>query len=298
MPFPTSLYNSFNLGRDNLELSSSEMNPYAKWMQSPNIPKNCHLPIALENIEATKEQEPTVTQWFDQLESNDRKIHTKIPLFFPRIFHSHPYYSTIHKGETKWIEALLSSNDKMFSIYSDNSKQKLIRELIVTVTNSFLKVYNQNIFRCYKNKKSEIYASLFKNTTSAGLHIYSIILNKNIIIIREFGYEFCSIYDKFRDTICLWEHDGNVGNVLRTDSEIVDIQYLFRCKKDLFETRTKNIAIASNDIYLKKLRELNKKNINDLKKEAQDNGVNYNNAKSIKKQDIIDSIFEQFANSQ
>ena len=65
-------------------------------------------------------------------------------------------------------------------MYSDNLKQKQVREFIISVTNKFPKIYNTNVLRYYKQKKAEIYSSLFKNTGPAGLHICSIFLDKNI----------------------------------------------------------------------------------------------------------------------
>ena len=295
MPLPTTLYNSFNLGRNNLELSSTLMNPYAKWMQSPNIPRNTHLPIALENIESTIEKEPTVSEWFDQLESNNRKLHTPVPMFFPMKYHNSTYFSTIHKGELKYMEALLAANDKMFTMYSDNLKQKQVRELIISVTNKFPKIYNTNLLRYYKQKKAEIYSSLFKNTGPAGLHIYSIFLDKNIVLVSELGYELCSLFLPLRNTICLWQHNGDVGAVLKSNGQAIDIDDIFSTKMDLQETRTKNIKIASNESNLKKLRQLGKKNMNQLKDEAIEASVpTSENGKSLKKQELIDSLLEQF----
>ena len=295
MPLPTTLYNSFNLGRNNLELSSTLMNPYAKWMQSPNIPRNTHLPIALENIESTIEKEPTVSEWFDQLESNNRKLHTPVPMFFPMKYHNSTYFSTIHKGELKYIEALLAANDKMFTMYSDNLKQKQVREFIISVTNKFPKIYNTNVLRYYKQKKAEIYSSLFKNTGPAGLHICSIFLDKNIVLVSEFGYELCSLFLPLRNTICLWQHNGDVGAVLKSNGQAIDIDDIFSTKMDLQETRTKNIKIASNDSNLKKLRQLGKKNMIQLKDEAIEASLpTSENGKSLKKQELIDSLLEQF----
>ena len=70
MKLPTTLYNYFNQGRDNLEISSALLNPYAKWMQSPNIPKNSCLPIALTTVESEKFHDSTVDEWFQQINTN------------------------------------------------------------------------------------------------------------------------------------------------------------------------------------------------------------------------------------
>ena len=291
MVLPTNLYNYFNQGRENLEMLSSLMNPYAKWMQSPNIPKNIHLPIALENIEAVRECEPTVNEWFDQLESNNRKLHTKVPLFFPIYYHNSNFFSSIHKGEKKWTEALLSHEDKMFNLYSDNSKQKAILDFTISATNKFPKIYNHKIFHLYKEKKSEIYSSLFKNTSSAGLHIYSIILDKNILILRNLGYEWCCLYCPLKDTICLWEDGTDVGSIMTNENISIDIEEILNTKMDLYSDRTKSINISSNETNLKKLRELGKKTMIDLKKEADDKGINN---KNIKKDELIKTLLSNF----
>ena len=86
MPVSTLLYNYFNQGRENLELSTALLNPYAKYMQSPNIPKNTKLPIAIDMLDSTRETDPTVEEWFQQLESNTRKTQLPVPLFFSSNF--------------------------------------------------------------------------------------------------------------------------------------------------------------------------------------------------------------------
>ena len=82
MPLPTILYNYFNQGREQLEMSSALMNPYAKWMQSPNIPRNTCLPIALGNVEVHGESEPNVDEWFKNFEMNSIKLQLPVPKFF------------------------------------------------------------------------------------------------------------------------------------------------------------------------------------------------------------------------
>ena len=84
MPLPTILYNYFNQGREQLEMSSALMNPYAKWMQSPNIPRNTCLPIALGNVEVHGESEPNVDEWFKNFEMNSIKLQLPVPKFFPQ----------------------------------------------------------------------------------------------------------------------------------------------------------------------------------------------------------------------
>ena len=120
MPFSTILVNYFNQGRDKLEYSTALLNEYAKYMQSPNIPKNVHLPIALDNTDLIQEQDRSVIEWFNELEAQMKRTTNTIPLFFPIDYHTHDnkYLSTIHKGEDKWIKALLASEDKMYNMYS------------------------------------------------------------------------------------------------------------------------------------------------------------------------------------
>ena len=45
--------------------------------------------------------------------------------------HDNKYLSTVHKGEDKWVKALLASEDKMYNMYSENCKDNATRELII-----------------------------------------------------------------------------------------------------------------------------------------------------------------------
>ena len=96
MPLPTTLYNYYNQGRESLEMSSALMNPYAKWMQSPNIPRNTCLPIALETVENVIDCEPTFDEWFKNLESNKQKTHSSTPNFFPSEYKTDKFFSITH----------------------------------------------------------------------------------------------------------------------------------------------------------------------------------------------------------
>ena len=295
MPLPTTLYNYFSQGRENLEMSSALMNPYAKWMQSPNIPRNTCLPIALENIESQVECDPTVDEWFKNFDMNAINNQLPTPKFFPEQYQTIKHYSTIHKGEQRWINALLCANDPHYMIYSDASKNKAIQDLITKATSIFPKIYDASVFRLYDLKKSQIYASLFKNTTPAGLHIFSSVINKNIIIMREIGYEWSSKYSMDRDTLCLWENAGDVGCIVNIENIGIDIKHILSTKMDIFEDRTKRINMAYNKEALKKSRELSKLNISDLRENATNSGISVeNDGKFLKKQELVDNLLENF----
>ena len=156
MPLPTILYNYFNQGREQLEMSSALMNPYAKWMQSPNIPRNTCLPIALGNVEVHGESEPNVDEWFKNFEMNSIKLQLPVPKFFPQEYQNSNHYSTIHKGDQRWIHAILCASDPHYMVYSDNSKNKAILDLVTKTTNLFPKIYDASVFRLYGLKKAEI----------------------------------------------------------------------------------------------------------------------------------------------
>tara|TARA_Y100000389_G_C17470102_1_gene529612 strand:- start:8580 stop:9482 length:903 start_codon:yes stop_codon:yes gene_type:complete len=297
MPFPTLLLNNFNKGRENLEFSSALLNPFAKFMQSPNIPRCVHLPIALENVETTNELEPTVDEWFGQLESTIRKTHKQVPLIFPRSYHLSRYFSTEFRDENKWMEALLTASDPLYSMYSEGSKAKMIEELKTKATFMFPKIYDAAVFRLYKEKKPDIYGSLFKNTTPAGVHIYSIVLNKNVVVMRDYGYEWCSYISLERDTICLWEKEsGDMGVITDEESKTVDISDIIAEKMDLFEERTKRIKIAANKDILKKCRELSKMTVEELRNESNDKGIETVNddGKRLTKQSLVDNLLNTY----
>lgn len=297
MPLPATLFNSFNQGREKLEMSSAVLNQYAKWMQSPNIPRSVRLPIALENIESTIENDPTVDEWLSKLESNTRKTQKPVPLFFPRNYHSSQYYSTEFKGEDRWINAILSGIDHMFPIYSDSSKDKTQQDLKTKATTMFHKLFDADVYRLYKEKKPEIYSSLFRNTTPAGLHIFSNVVDKNIIVLRDYGYEWCSYVSKERDTLCLWEKEGDMGVLIDSQQNgNIDITDILRSKTDLFEKRTNKIKIASNKETLQRCRELTKKTVEELQKKSEEKGLEISgeDGKKLRKQELIDNLLDMF----
>ena len=67
-------------------------------------------------------------------------------------------------------------------------------------------------------------------------------------------------------------------------------------KIDLYESRTKSIDIASNHTFLHKSRELTKKNVEDLRKDATEQGLNNidDEGKLLKKQELVESLLNQF----
>lgn len=297
MKLPTTLYNSFNQGRDKLEFSCALLNPYAKWMQSPNIPKNSCLPIALTSIESENFHDSTVDQWFKQLNTNLLN-QLQIPTHFPTNYNDSKYYSLLKKGNHRWMHAILSCNDNLFELYSEQSKERGITDFITNATNLFFDIYNVNIFRVYREKKAEIYSSLFKNTSSAGLHIFSIIINKNILVMHEFGYELCCNYDKSKKSICLYSipNSDNVGCVINNDENgNIDITPILSTRVDLYESRTNKIKIMSNENTLIKYKSLNKQKLSDIRNESQENGLSiYNDEKKLSKDELIAQLLNNF----
>lgn len=297
MPLPTILFSNFNNGKQNLDISTSKLNEFAKWMQSPNIPQNTHLPIAMDQLEAVKETDPTASEWLNQLESNNRKNELPLPLFFPRSYHDSNYHTTQFKDDKKWVRALMAANDLLFNIYSENSKDRIIGDIITKAANVFPKLYDAPVFRLYKEKKAEIYSSLFKNTTPAGLHVYSMVLDKNILVLREYGYEWCSYVSKSRDTLCFWEKNGEMGVAIDMKQKgSFDVDEILLKKMDLYEERTKKITIASNKETLQKCRDLMKKNVQELQQSATDKGIQIEDdeGKKLKKQQLIDNLLDKF----
>ena len=187
------------------------------------------------------------------------------------------------------------ASDPHYMVYSDNSKNKAILDLVTKTTNLFPKIYDASVFRLYGLKKAEIYSSLFKNTNPAGLHIFSSVINKNIIIVREYGYELCSKLSMERETLCLWEHSGDVGSIVHVKNTFIDIQTILSKKMDLFEDRTKRILIAYNKDFLKKGRELGKMKMDDLRQNATDSGISFeSDGKMLRKQELVDNILQSF----
>ena len=177
-------------------------------------------------------------------------------------------------------------------MYSDSLKNKTVQDFLTNVTSKFPQIFNAALFRAYKEKKAQIYPALFKNTTRAALHIYSIVLNKNILVMHDFGYEWCSSVCQERDTLCFWESNGCVGAIIDTDSHgNVDVSSILETKSDLFSERTKKIQIVTNPVMLQNSRDLSKKNIVELRNDATEKGVNINhNGKLLTKQELVDKL--------
>ena len=102
-----------------------------------------------------------------------------------------------------------------------------------------------------------------------------------------------------RDTICLWEHSGEVGSILNSEQKgTINIQSILSNKMDIYEDRTKRIELAYNKDALKKIRELTKMNISDLRNNAGDNGLSIeSDGKFLNKQDLIDNMLEKYIES-
>lgn len=298
MKLPTTLYNYFNQGREKLEVSSAFLNPYAKWMQSPNIPKNSYLPIALTSVESEKFHDSTVDEWFKQLNTNLLK-QLPVPNHFPKEYKNSKYYSLIKKGKNRWLHGILSSNDNLFELYSEQSKEREITDFITEATNLFFNIYNVNIFRVYREKKAEIYSSLFKNTSPAGLHIFSIIINKNILVMHEFGYELCCNYDSTKESICLYSipNSDSVGCIINNEENgNIDISPILDTLIDLYPLRTKKIKIMSDENTLIKYKTLNKKKISEIRNVSEENGLSIcnNEEKKLSKDELIAQLLNNF----
>ena len=186
-------------------------------------------------------------------------------------------------------------SDPHYMVYSDNSKNKAILDLVTKTTNLFPKIYDASVFRLYGLKKLKYILLCLKIPILAGLHIFSSVINKNIIIVREYGYELCSKLSMERETLCLWEHSGDVGSIVHVKNTFIDIQTILSKKMDLFEDRTKRILIAYNKDFLKKGRELGKMKMDDLRQNATDSGISFeSDGKMLRKQELVDNILQSF----
>jgi predicted phage tail protein len=122
-------------------------------------------------------------------------------------------------------------------------------------------------------------------------------LNKNIILLRDYGYEWCSFVSLERDTICLWEKEsGEMGIILSDDNKIVDIADILENKMDLFQERTQKIKIASNKELLKKCRELSKQSMVELRNEAAEKEIEIEDSegKKLNKQELVDNLLRTY----
>ena len=98
-----------------------------------------------------------------------------------------------------------------------------------------------------------------------------------------------------RETLCLWEHSGDVGSIVHVKNIFIDVQTILSNQMDLFEDRTKRISIAYNKEFLKKGRELGKMKLDDLRQNATDSGISFEyDGKMLRKQELVDNILQSF----
>tara|TARA_Y100000389_G_scaffold204224_1_gene255686 strand:- start:19460 stop:20359 length:900 start_codon:yes stop_codon:yes gene_type:complete len=270
---PPSLRENFNSGKSALECSTAILNPYAKWMQSPNIPRITRCPIVLENIEDIIEADPDIKEMLGKLKKDTQKREDVLPEFFPREFIKQNYFTQSFNNPDRFLYALLSAHDITFNYISETCKQEEIYKFITNVKLNFKDYYDSSIFRLYKKTKSQIYSSFEKNPSVSTLHVISNYIKKNIIILRKYNYEWACIYDPSLDTYCLWEDDNKVGYIRNDKNSFVDVDIILKYSFDIDEERTMIMNIYNNEtmktLYLK----LKKMNFEDLKNFAKENNI-------------------------
>lgn len=284
MVISKALKDNFSSGKVNLVESSALLNPYAKWMQSPNIPKINKAPINLENMDDILESDPDVKEWFKKIQIDTNKRESVVPCFFPDTLKTYEYYSCSYKCPERFVYALLSSYDMKFQIYSEESKKDAIHDVLQGTLGKFKDIFKASIYRSYGLKKNQIYDSILSldpaNNTSVknisfipALHMISEFIEKNIIILRKFNYEWACLYKPERDTCILWEDGVDVGFIRNSNNTSIEVKYVLNHSIDIDSNRTTNIRINSNDTKRKILSDIKKMTFVNLKEYAENNNI-------------------------
>ena len=295
MPLPSSLRDHFSNGRVNLSETTALLNPYARWMQSPNIPRISKAPIMLDEFETIIESDPAIDDWIFKLKSESSKQELPVPCFFPDSYKTPVYYTNIYKCPERFIYALLSAHDSCFPLYSDACKRNAVSKLITNVLSNFYNIYNVSVFRLYKKTKPQIYNSLSKSPSIPELHVISEFLKVNIIIVRKFNYEWACIYDSDRKTYCLWEDERNVGSIRHiTDGGNINIENMLINKLDIDGERSRMIKINSDVDKREILKSLKSYNTSELSEYAKRNNILTRNEDGIalKKEELFKRVLE------
>lgn len=305
MSIPKELRDNFQHGKTNLVDSSALLNPYARWMQSPNIPRVTKTPICLDSLDDIVESDPDIKEYLKKIKTETTKREIFVPTFFPCQLRTKEYYAGCFKCPYRYIHALMVCHNKNYQLFSEQSQKDFIQEIILNATTDFKKIYDVSVFRLYKKKKSQIYDTLsnlkptvnktFKNESIiATLHIIGESLNKNIIIVRKFNYEWACIFKPERETYILWEDGIDVGFLCHMNRIPIDIYHILSSKLDIDSNRTILMKISSNDDKKKELIKIKHMNYEDLKDYAikLEVGVLDEVGKILKKQTLLNKIIE------
>jgi len=192
---PKVLVNAFNLGQSQVSCSTADLNGYAKFMQNLSIPRTT-IKFVLED-ENNKDDDIEFETYFKQFDDkeNDTMSHIK------SIFDVSKVDVDTFDSRNDFVSAL-NHRDKLYKYYSKNVREKMDESLIGRVYTNFMKLYDVNIYRPFKIKKANILASIQNRMFHAAvLHLYSRVLDINIIIIDGNTYDICCNYDKNKETV-------------------------------------------------------------------------------------------------
>lgn len=293
MPLPPSLRDNFASGRENLSETTALLNKFAKWLQSPNIPRMSKAPIMMEEMESIIEKDPELEDWLFKLQSEQSKQELPVPKFFPEFYKTPEYYTNIYKCPDRYIYALLSAHDSCFPLYSNACKKDAVSKMKTHVLSKFYDIYNAPTFRLYKKTKSELYNAISNNPGIPELHMISETLNVNIIVLRQFNYEWASVYNPERITYCLWESDVDVGAIRHvTLGGKLKIESILKDKIDIDEDRTLSLHINSNKKSMEAMKGIKLMNMNDLKEYCKSNDMHVFDGDGVpyKKNELLNRI--------
>lgn len=214
MKFPEALVKNFHAGRMHTHTFTSALNPYAKYMQSPNIPKNKKLRIVLESSQDLYDNDTHIDDFFNNFES----MITETPDFVKNF--DMPTQS--FNDEFKWYKAILFGLHPDILLWSQTTMQKNIENLKEKLRIA-VHAIDKELLKLYKIKKENYLSDIEAFSGQPHVfHLMSIIIDKNIVIRRQFDYEWVSFIDPHRECILVWEHDTHVGSIRVVYPRIAD----------------------------------------------------------------------------
>lgn len=276
-----------------------KLHKYAKWMQSASIPQNARLSID-DNVNIGKS--PSMN---NIIEKEWDKSVCNLPDFIPFEYKTSSYYTVSFNGRERLLHALMSAHENKWLVYPEKTKEDIIFQLKIKLSEHFQQHFTYSIYKNYKlNEKS-----LNKNTLytlirtddmdihPGIIHLISEYLNLNIVVINKEGYNLYCNWIPERCSVFLWDDGHNAGCILHKNcTEHLrpvlnkDDHPIFLHLNDLNSKRTQEINIASQPEIKNFYSKIKKMTMKEIEEVSQKRGIDI---QSKKKNELIGEIMEQ-----
>jgi|TARA_B000000565_G_scaffold62565_1_gene41551 hypothetical protein len=276
-----------------------KLHKYAKWMQSASIPQNARLSID-DNVNIGKS--PSMN---NIIEKEWDKSVCNLPDFIPFEYKTSSYYTVSFNGRERLLHALMSAHENKWLVYPEKTKEDIIFQLKIKLSEYFQQHFTYSIYKNYKlNEKSLNKNTLYTlirtddmDTHPGIIHLISEYLNLNIVVINKEGYNLYCNWIPERCSVFLWDDGHNAGCILHKNcTEHLrpvlnkDDHPIFLHLNDLNSKRTQEINIASQPEIKNFYSKIKKMTMKEIEEVSQKRGIDI---QSKKKNELIGEIMEQ-----